>query len=176
MPVMKGPALVVVWADPGVTTGWSVHRVPIRVLLSVGQVAALPVTWWRLGQYRSTDTSAAVDTYLELCRGVWYQAEDDDVVVIGYEGFHLMMQSSDPALLEPVRFEAVLRDRLRGSGVVVERQMPGERSIITDARLRLWGLWVPGKDHGRDAQRHGLSFIRKFSTSVGVQARVGWVG
>lgn len=176
MPIMKGPALVVVWADPGVTTGWSVHRVPVRVLLTRGQVGSVPVTWWRLGQFRSRDTSSAVDSYLDLCRTVWDKADEEDVVVLGCEGFRLLMQSTDDDLLEPVRFLAVLRDRLRGSGVGVEVQQPGERSIITDARLRLWGLWVPGKDHGRDAQKHGLSFLRKFASSEIVQKRVGWTG
>lgn len=175
MPVMKGPALVVVWADPGVTTGWSVHRVPIRVLLEKGQVGALPVTWWRVGQFRSSCTSEAVDSYLELCRSVWAEASDEDVVVVGCEGFTLMMQSTDPALLEPVRFLAVLRDRLRGTGVGVEVQMASPaKKTITDARLRLWGLWAPGKDHGRDAQRHGLLFLRSFSSHEPVQRRVGW--
>lgn len=173
---MQGPALVVIWADPGVTTGWSVHRVPIRMLLDRGQVATLPVTWWRIGQFRSTDTSGAVDSYLDLCRGVWEKAGEEDVVVIGCEGFRLRVLSTEESLLEPVRFLAVLRDRLRGSGVGVEVQQPGERDIITDARLRLWGLWTPGMDHGRDAQKHGLAFLRKFSSYVEVRRRVGWYG
>jgi hypothetical protein len=170
------PALVVVWADPGITTGWSVHRVSIPVLLARGQVAATSVTWSRVGQYRSGDTSSAVDSYLNLCRAVWEKSDDSDVVVLGCEGFRLMMNSTDEALLEPVRFLAILRDRLRGTGVGVEVQYPAERSVITDERLRLWGLWHPALVHGRDAQKHGLAFLRRFAGQEALRKRVGWGG
>jgi hypothetical protein len=181
-----GPGLVVVWADPGVTTGWAVVRVPIRALLRLGQVESVRFMWWRVGQYRSPGTTASVSSYLALCRAAWERAGEEDVVVIGYEGFSLQMLSTDPALLEPVRFEAVLLDRLAaasaaastaaGGGVVAHRQMPGERTVITDARLRLWGLWVPGMDHGRDALRHALVFLRRFASQEMLRKRVGWDG
>lgn len=176
--VWRGPALVVVWADPGVTTGWCVLRVPIAKLLSEGQVGSRRWLWWKVGQYRSADTSSAVDSYLALCRAAWEKAGDEDVVAIGCEGFSLGMQSRDPALLEPVRFLAVLTDRLRGagSGVMAEVQMPGERSVITDARLRLWDLWVPGPDHQRDALKHGLVFQRRFAGQEKLRKRLGWDG
>jgi hypothetical protein len=171
-------SLVVVWADPGVTTGWSVHRVDIPTLISLGQVGATPHLWFRLGQYRSPTTSAAVDSYLGLCRRVWEQSAEDDVVVVGCEGFSLGMQTRDPTLLEPVRFLAVLEDRLCGTGVGVEVQMPGERSQITEARLRLWGLWDAGRGmvHGRDAQQHGLMFLRRFASQEKLRKRLGWDG
>ena len=106
-----GPALIVVWADPGVTTGWAVVRVPVRVLLERGQVASRRWLWFRVGAFRHAETSDSVDSFLALGRAVWEKARDEDVVVLGYEGFSLQMQSTDPALLEPVRFEAVLKDR-----------------------------------------------------------------
>jgi hypothetical protein len=84
------------------------------------------------------------------------------------------MQSRDYWLLEPVRFLAVLQDRLRGTGVRVETQMPGERDIISDERLKLWGLWKPGPEHPRDAQKHALAFLRRFASQEKVRARYGW--
>lgn len=173
---MGEPALVVVWADPGVTTGWAVVRVPVWRLLAEGQVGARRWTWFRVGQYRSPGTGVAVSSYLALCRAAWERAGEEDVVVIGYEGFSLRMLSTDPALLEPVRFEAVLLDRLAGTGVTAERQMPGERSVITDARLRLWDMWVPGMDHGRDGLRHALVFLRRFAGQEALRKRAGWEG
>jgi hypothetical protein len=174
MPVMGGPALVVVWADPGVTTGWSVHRVNIRDLLAEGQVGSTRRMWYRVGQFRTPSTSASVDAYLNLCRAVWDKAAEEDVVVIGCEGFTLLMQSTDPALLEPVRFLAVLRDRLRGTEVGVEVQQPGEAiKTITDTRLKTWGLWQVGVEHGRDAQRHGLLFLRRYASQPHLRKRVG---
>lgn len=179
MPVHEGPALIVVWADPGVTTGWSVHRVNIAELCSVGQVASVGRMWWRVGQFRTAGTSEAVDAYLALCRAVYEKAGPEDLVVIGCEGFILRMQSTDHALLEPVRFLAVLQDRLRGTEygreVGVQVQMSGEAfKTVTDARLKLWGLWQSGLEHGRDAQRHGLLFLRRFATQPMLRKRVGW--
>lgn len=173
MPVVEGPALVVVWADPGRTTGWSVHRVNISELLMRGQVGATSRMWWRVGQFVSSDTSSAVDSYLNLCRAVWEKAEERDVVVVGCEGFTLMMNSKDYWLLEPVRFLSVLTDRLRGTGVGVEVQMAGDaKKTITDVRLRSWGLWQPGAEHGRDAQRHGLLFLRRYASQSDLRGRL----
>lgn len=170
-------ALVVVWADPGVTTGWSVHRVEVSLLLREGQVGSVSRLWWRSGQFRSPGTSEAVDSYLALCRAAWEKAEPEDLVVIGCESFSLRMQSSDPALLEPVRFLAVLNDRLRESGVEVQTQGASEmKNIITEQRLRLWGLWKQGAEHGRDAQRHGLLFLRRFASQEKLRKAVGWEG
>lgn len=172
-----GASLVVVWADPGGNTGWSVHRVDIKRLLAVGQVASVADTWWNSGQFRAADTSAAVDSYMALCRAAWDKAGVDDIVVIGCESFTLMMQSKDPALLEPVRFLAVLRDRLRGTGVGVEVQSASDmKGTITEQRLKLWGLWKPGAEHARDAQRHGILFLRRFATQPELRSRVGWEG
>lgn len=178
MPVMPGPALVVVWADPGVTTGWSVHRVNISELLARGQVGSVSRMWWRIGQYRSRGTSEAVDSYQRLIRAVHEKLGEEDLFVIGSEGFTLRVQSTDPALLEPVRFLAVLEDRMAGTEygreIGVQVQQPGERSIISDDRLKLWGLWTNGMNHGRDAQKHGLAFLRRFASQPELQKRVGW--
>lgn len=173
MPVVEGPALVVVWADPGKATGWSVHRVNIQELLRLGQVGCVSRLWWRVGQFVSSSTSASVDSYLNLCRAVWEKADEEDVVVIGCEGFTLRMNSTDYWLLEPVRFMSVLKDRLRESGVGVEEQQPGDAlKTITNVRLRTWGLYQSGSEHGRDAQRHGLLFLRRYASQPALRARL----
>lgn len=177
VPVSNGPALVVVWADPGKHTGWSVHRVSISALLARGQVGVTSLLWWRIGQFDSVSTSGAVDSYLALCRTVYERAREEDVVVIGCEGFTLMMNSTDYWLLEPVRFLAVLQDRLRETEVRVEVQGATEaKKVVTDQRLQTWGLYEPGKGHGRDAQRHGLLYLRRFSDQVATRRRAGWIG
>lgn len=151
------------------------HSTPIDLLLREGQVGAIRETRWRTGQFRFEDTSSSVDAYLGIARKVYEDvADDEDVFVMGVEGFTLMMLSTDHALLEPVRFNAVLEDRLRGTGTRVEYQQPSERSVITDQRLKLWGLYKPGAEHARDAQRHGLVFMRRFASQPKLRARLGW--
>lgn len=169
-------ALVTVWADPGDTTGWSIHRVPIDLLLREGQVGAMRQVKWKIGQFNNGSTSENVDAFLELCRQVYEQLTDEeDVFAMGSEGFILRVLSTEPSLLEPVRFNAVLDDRLRGTGTWAERQMPSEaKNTITDQRLKLWGVHKPGADHARDAQRHGLLFMRRFASDIRVRQRYGW--
>lgn len=169
-------ALVTVWADPGDTTGWSIHRAPIDLLMREGQVGAMRQVKWKSGQFNAGSTSANVDAYLDLCRAAYEKvADEEDVFVIGSEGFILRMLSTEPSLLEPVRFNAVLDDRLRGTGTWAERQMPSEAmNTITDQRLKLWGVHKPGAIHARDAQRHGLLFLRRFAADVRVRQRYGW--
>lgn len=169
-------ALVVLWADPGDTTGWSIHRAPIDLLLREGQVGALRQTKWSTGQFNYGTTSANVDAYLDLCRAAYEKvADDEDVFVIGSEGFTLRVMSTEPSLLEPVRFNAVLDDRLRGTGWWVEKQSSSDAmNAITDQRLKLWGAYKPGAGHARDAQRHGLLFLRRFATQLKLRQRYGW--
>lgn len=38
---------------------------------------------------------------------------------------------------------------------------PGERSVVTDAMLHKWDLWVPGQRHAMDALQHLVVLIRK---------------
>ena len=40
-------------------------------------------------------------------------------------------------------------------------QMPAERSIITDERMRMWEIWSPNKPHLNDAMRHFVVRCRK---------------
>lgn len=171
-------ALVTVWADPGDTTGWSIHRVPIELLLREGQVGAMRQVRWSSGQFRPGTTSESVDQFLDLCRAAYERlCDDEDIFVMGSEGFILRMLSTEPSLLEPVRFNAVLDDRLRGTGSWAERQMPSEAmNTITDQRLKLWGVYKPGAGHARDAQRHGLLFLRRFAASLKLRQRYGWEG
>lgn len=171
----RARSLVVVWADPGVATGWSLHKVPGKMLLAHGQVGSMSAVRWSTGQFRTTNTSESVDQYLTLCRAVFERVcQEDDVFVVGTEGFTLMMQSTDSALLEPVRFNAVLEDRLRGTGQRVEYQNPGDKDVITDQRLMLWDVYKPGAGHARDAQRHGLLYLRRWASHAHVRDRSGW--
>lgn len=171
-------ALVTVWADPGDNTGWSIHRAPIDLLLREGQVGAMRQVKWSTGQFNTGSTSANVDRFLDLCRAAYEQIlDEDDVFAIGSESFTLRMLSTEPSLLEPVRFNAVLDDRLRGTGMWAERQSPSEaKNTVTDQRLKLWGVHKPGADHARDAQRHGLLFLRRFAADPRVRQRYGWEG
>jgi len=171
--------LVVVSADPGVTTGWAVMHIPTEPLLAEGLVPNIKRMRLKCGQFNMSNTSENVDRFLAVGRAVYEEATDDeDYFVMTSEWFTLRMLSMDPTLLEPVCFNAVLKDRLRGTAQGVEWQHPVEAmTAITDQRLALWGLLdatrhVP--DHGRDAVRHALLLARRFVADRRVRLRVGW--
>lgn len=173
-------SIVVVSADPGVTVGWAVHRVPAKLLAERGLVGSAREIKYSSGQYRNGSTSGNVDRWLDIARLAYEEvAREDDLFVMAVESFTLRMLSMDPELLEPVRFNAVLSDRLRGKGgVAVEWQQPADAlGQITDARLGLWGL-LEKKDgrHARDARRHGLFYLRRWASDARVRERSGWDG
>lgn len=171
-------SLVVVSGDPGVTTGWAIQKVPTRCLLERGLVGSARHIQWNSGQFRAGNTSESVDRFLDLARLAYERvAKEDDLVVLAVEGFTLRMLSMDPELLEPVRFNAVLTDRLRGKeGVVLEWQTPSDAlTTMTDARLALWGLLLKRDPaHARDARRHGLLYLRRWASNEEVRKRSGY--
>lgn len=173
---MTNLRLVVCWFDPGVTTGWAIVRVPIKVLRSRGQVGSVPDMKVSTGQYRCDTTTERVDRALDIARTCYEEvADEEDVMVVGHEGFTLRMLSMDPEMLEPVRWLAVWDDRFSPPRaefpLPVERQDPSLMNTIGDDRLRLWGLWQPGREHGRAALKHALVYLRRFADQKVVRQR-----
>lgn len=176
---MTDRRLVVCWFDPGITTGWAIVRVPIKKLLDLGQVGSVSSMQVNTGQYRCDTTTERVDRALEVARACYTDvAEEDDVMVVGHEGFILRMLNGDPEMLEPVRWLAVWDDRFAPPRaefpLPVERQDPSLMSNIGDDRLKLWGLWQPGREHGRAALKHALMYCRRFSDQFIVRQRAGY--
>lgn len=168
-------SLVVVSFDPGVATGWSIIRVPAELLVALGMVQSIRHMKSRCGEFVGGSVSASVDRALELCRQTYDKlCEPGDGFAIVTEGFTLRMMSMDPSLLEPVRFNAILHDRLRGTGMGAVEQSPSDaKKSVSDERLKLWGLWRPGPDHMRDGLRHGLLFCRRYASIPAVREMVG---
>jgi len=74
-----------------------------------------------------------------------------------------------------VRGVAGVGDRGGGAGGGVETQGASEmKKQMTEPRLKLWGRWKPGAEHGRDAQRHCLLFLRRFASQPELRRRVGY--
>lgn len=185
-PEDTSPALVVLAFDPGETTGWSVWRAPIETLCTQGTPKTLARCKWALGQIRPADAdlrrgegdSATVDRMLEV--GRWSYEEfvhEDDEFVLVREGFTLRMMSMDPNLLAPVRVNAIFKDRMRAAGNPYQmyEQQPGEaKRVVTDQRLRAWGVYRPGMEHARDAERHAILFLRRVASTPALRRRIGF--
>lgn len=176
--------LVVVAFDPGISTGWAIVRVPVKLLLELGQVGVTSKMQVTCGQFRTGSTGGNVERATQLMRLAYEEvAEEGDLLVCVQEGFTLRQMSKDPEMLEPVRWLAVWdeKERLRQEAggdplpFAVERQDPSlATSVITDSRLRLWGLWFNAKEHGRAALKHALMYLRRFASDGELRALAGW--
>jgi hypothetical protein len=114
--------------------------------------------------------------------GEWDVDEPNDYrFVFVMEGFDLRMVSMDPALLAPVRVASIFMDRLvmnEGGGMtssVFDDRLPptlfqkvaDAKGTITNDRMKRWGMYDPSSgEHARDADRHGILFLRKFASEV----------
>lgn len=185
-PEATGPAVVVCSYDPGHTTGWSGWRVPLSVLSVQGTQRSLARAHWAMGQIVPTKeawrqglwVSNTVDQMLEVGRWVYSELVDEaagDVFAFVYEGFRLRYFDTDPALLAPVEVGAVLRDRLRDVKVPLYMQLSsGPLTTVTDERLRRWCVYRRDSgEHARDAQRHGIFFLRRIASEPLLRAELG---
>lgn len=84
------------------------------------------------------------------------------------ESFSLRERTQDSSLLAPVRIASKLdlwvemEDGL-SDGNMVTYQTPADKEVISDDRLKRWGLWIPGKKDARAALKHLLLFLRTCS-------------
>lgn len=198
----EGKNLVVFAVDPGVTTGWSALKVPVARLRGTGATRTLPWCRWRHGEIQRSGTlgtghmaqaiedsrhashilTQAGRIYKEMVyepdeEGLYNGWESDEFVFV-LESFSLRMLSMDTNLLAPVRVLDRLLDRmwLQGSQLPVFFQTPSDaKNSCSDTRLRRWNMYDKGSGpHARDADRHAILFLRRFSDSRDLQEGLGF--
>ncbi len=89
-----------------------------------------------------------------------------DILVIEDYIIRLPIRSTERELLAPVRVLFGLELYFQGK-IKIVRQMPSEMSVVTDTRLKVWGLWKPGygwKD-ARAATKHLIVYARKHAAN-----------
>jgi hypothetical protein len=103
--------------------------------------------------------------------------ESDEFVFV-LERFGLRILSMDTNLLAPVRVLDRLLDRMwcEESELPVFFHSSSEAmNTVTDERLRRWHMYDSGSGvHARDADRHALLFVRRFSDSQDLRSRLGF--
>ena len=151
---------VVVAIDPGKTTGWSVMMVHPEALTDPEVSILANIDPWIHGEIDCTDENFGIEALDELI-GCWPGA------AVVFESFSLRKFSSDDDLLSPVRINATL-GYLRWRCAVRVFYQSSEMALrtATDARLKLWGMYESegGLVHARDADRHGITFLRRAKT------------
>lgn len=59
--------------------------------------------------------------------------------------------------------ESIVREH-RMRRTLLQQNPADAKSVVTDERLKLWGMWTPGADHARDATRHALLYLSKLAS------------
>lgn len=135
---------------------------------------------WKYGTTRAPDAAATGrwKGLRELLR-LWEQAcgWDDpwDVVrsergvgvgvpALVLEDFQLQVFRRDKVLLTPVQVAWAFLGLADGPVVSAWQSPSLAKTTVTDKRLKALGLWVPGRDHERDALRHLVLYMRQTSS------------
>lgn len=149
------PALIAI--DPGGTTGWCVMQICAEAVVDDDINILDNIIHWEQGQFAGSER----EQYVALADLV--NAWEDAAVVV--EDFTLRMFNMNKELLSPVRITAALDYHLAMDYDPVRSmflQTPEmAMTDCTDTRLRSWGMYIPGEEHARDAERHALTFLRR---------------
>lgn len=117
---------------------------------------------------------------VEICRWWWTLQEVDpelDVFVVVQEDFILQTRDAARHTLAPVRVNAafdVLMPSEPSKGLRKTKFLPSDaKNVVTDERLKRWRMYDlgGGVTHRRDAIRHNVLFLRKWSTEKWFRAR-----
>lgn len=167
--------------DPGVTTGFVSVDLPrewasgdlYRLLSSLKDLGERSVAGKEIGENggtewygcRSQELHGNESEQIDVMEGVILgrRGRNLPASVVIIEDFILRLGTKDRSLLAPVRVTSALIDRLYSHGWQGEiaMQSPSDaKSIVTDERLRAWGLWHEGSPHIRDAWRHMVKYLR----------------
>ena len=182
------------WVDPGGISGWAVVWFDPVTLSGQSRLvrgakdereggSVRSVLAWQCGLVRGPENSQ-VDELLSIIEK--YSGRG---LSLGVEEFVPRQLNQSREFLSPVRLRAALEWAThRGIRNLGDRsakmwrrgwipQSPADaKTVVTDARLRLWDMFTEGPDHARDATRHALLYLRRLSLGglAAVERLHGW--
>jgi hypothetical protein len=166
---VSGDPTVVAY-DPGGTTGWAVFTVHPDALLDPGIRVLANVEYHGCGQFYG-DEYSQIDQMLELA-DAWPSAA---LVTENFVMYDSSRGRKDDALLTLVRLNAAFAYQLRRHGR--ERRLYRQNAALAmgampDERLKVCGYYncSSGAPHARDADRHGLTFLRSLKSKPALRA------
>lgn len=178
---------VLIWFDPGKTTGWSVFQIHPEALVDPDALVMGNVEHWEHGQIdcgarrglddvrdifdgngrleysdlgvNSLGEMTGVHEMLEMVDG-WLGS------AVGLEDYIVRSSRKDRDTISPVRITSAFDYGMFQRGFQTFRQQPSEaKGIVTDERLENWGYYRrDGQEHARDADRHAITWLRKVKT------------
>lgn len=144
---------VVLGLDPGGTTGWCVMGIHPDAMSGDPSVRILDnIEFWSAGQFVGPEFDQ-VDQIVDLV-GCWPSAR----LVSELFTLRTRVTSNEVFALERMNFGIGLAIRPR---YLVFQQPSLAMTTITDDRQKEMGLWIPGREHARDATKHVLTFLKR---------------
>lgn len=153
--------------DPGGKTGWCAIYIPDKELQLArkGSTHQL-VKWCRDDGFLTWGESVAgpVRTAIQLVD----RCEEMDIHLALVESMYLDKPGSRKVrtgdILSPCKVGWAFAGLFEGKrmGMVIWRP-PSEMAVITDARLKQWGLWIPNQKDARAALKHLMVYLRSAS-------------
>lgn len=162
--------------DPGVTTGVAWACVGRKELRDLGAHGAL-LSAMNHGRWQGQDIRGANDHERASNIFKWLVMRDINtdvktkgvlsaVGVVVVEDFVRREDTTDPSLLAPVRIMERLFQEWENEDRVVLKQQPSQaKAVVTDHRMKDWGLWSKGSRHVRDANRHLVILLRNLAVA-----------
>lgn len=190
----------VLWFDPGETVGWSAMTCDKAKLADPNLSAHEAIVSWHHGQIvadpiekQSSELASEIQrNHRELSRRVgngmtvdftseywaaeqmFQLVEDFPGCAVGLESFTVRRYDQSRSFLSPVRITSAFEMLCWQAGILVFRQSPADaKTVATDDRLKRWKLYKRegGEQHARDADRHGITFLRGCKDIVRGKAR-----
>ncbi len=143
-------AYQVISLDPGGTTGWAIFSVHPEAMTGDPDIPIMAnIEWWTAGQFTGRQDDQ-VDQIVAMVRS-WPGAR------LVTEDFKVRQLNAE---LSPVEINAMVLRETRPRYWV--KQMPSlAMDTVTDERQKLWGFWIPGQEHARDAVKHNITFLKR---------------
>lgn len=154
-----------IWLDPGGTTGWGVMSVNPEVLLSTNKPIHRHLQHWACGEITGNENQQTSE-----CMQFFDLWDDAAAGIERFQLRQLAVELSPVSITAKVEYALWLTEkwsaeedgRPMGRGRMVFKQDPSlAKRTLTDDRQRDFGLWVPGKDHKRDAIKHCYTFLQR---------------
>jgi hypothetical protein len=172
----------IVGIDPGTHTGVAWALVSVRQVKELGWKRALAACRsdqvrerWAMYEVAGSTEDRSVDQLLELLDRFRYfssvasAGRISEISHIVTEDFILRERTMERSLLSPVRITEKLEYALHSSGsssTLSRYSAADAKTIVTDERLKRWGLYDPKSKHARDALRQLIMKMRELSETI----------
>lgn len=166
---LAGDSRVIVWFDPGSSTGWSVMCIDESAFKDPRAKITNSFVAWSAGEFWG-ELHEVVDATIEVAsrwafRGASFKG---CLFNLGVEDFILRKNIKTREMLDPVRVQAHIEHKAGKRGVPCYRQPSSMMDSVDDQMLKDLDVWdlLPNQRHARDAVRHALVFARRLKAGT----------